>query len=118
MEHSIRAVTRPAPAWRPRATALLLAGGLVATMLAGAFHGSASAAGTTLATAAAETGRYFGTAVAAGRLGDPTYSGLLQREFDMVTAENEMKIDALEPNQGQFSYANADRIVNHARNQG
>uniref|UniRef100_UPI0031D964D6 endo-1,4-beta-xylanase n=1 Tax=Saccharothrix mutabilis TaxID=33921 RepID=UPI0031D964D6 len=36
----------------------------------------------------------------------------------MVTAENEMKIDATEPNQNQFTYGNADRIVNHARTQG
>ncbi|MGX7829735.1 endo-1,4-beta-xylanase, partial [Actinokineospora sp. 24-640] len=80
--------------------------------------GPAVAAGSTLAAAAAEKGRYFGTAVAANKLSDSTYVGILNREFDMVTAENEMKIDALEPNQGQFSYANADRIVNHARNQG
>ncbi|NUT94229.1 MAG: polysaccharide deacetylase family protein [Saccharothrix sp.] len=75
-------------------------------------------AGTTLATAAGESGRYFGTAVAANKLGDSTYVGILNREFDMVTAENEMKIDATEPNRGQFTYSNADRIVNHARNQG
>ncbi|MEU4449493.1 endo-1,4-beta-xylanase, partial [Actinosynnema sp. NPDC023926] len=97
---------------------MLLVAGLIATTLTAAFTGSAQAAGATLAAAAAEKGRYFGTAVAAGRLGDSTYSGLLQREFDMVTAENEMKIDATEPNQNQFSYGNADRIVNLARSQG
>ncbi|OKI26918.1 hypothetical protein A6A25_06615, partial [Saccharothrix sp. CB00851] len=74
--------------------------------------------GTTLAAAANRTGRYFGTAVAANKLSDSTYVGILNREFDVVTAENEMKIDATEPQQGQFSYANADRIVNHALNQG
>ncbi|XVS61531.1 endo-1,4-beta-xylanase [Actinosynnema sp. CA-299493] len=118
MEHSTRAVTRPALARRPRTTALLLVTGLIATALAVASTGPANAAGATLGAAAAEKGRYFGTAVAAGRLGDTTYSGLLQREFDMVTAENEMKIDATEPNQNQFSYGNADRIVNLARSQG
>ena len=30
----------------------------------------------------------------------------------MVTAENEMKLDATEPNQNQFTYGNGDRIVN------
>ena len=35
----------------------------------------------------------------------------------MVTPENEMKIDATEPYQNQFTYGNADRIVNHARSQ-
>jgi endo-1,4-beta-xylanase len=52
--------------------------------------------------------------VAAHKLSDSTYVGILNREFDMVTAENEMKINATEPNQNQFSYANADRIVNSA----
>ncbi|GGN07650.1 beta-xylanase [Lentzea pudingi] len=75
-------------------------------------------AATTLSAAAQQSGRYFGTAVAANKLGDSTYVGILNREFDMVTAENEMKMDATEPNQNQFSYGNADRIVNHARNQG
>ncbi|MDX8142417.1 endo-1,4-beta-xylanase [Lentzea sp. BCCO 10_0061] len=75
-------------------------------------------AATTLGAAAQQSGRYFGTAVAAGRLGDSTYTGILNREFDMVTAENEMKMDATEPNQNQFSYGNGDRILNQARNQG
>ncbi|WP_199443650.1 endo-1,4-beta-xylanase [Umezawaea beigongshangensis] len=78
----------------------------------------ASGAASTLAAAAQQNGRYFGTAVAANRLSDSTYVNILNREFDMVTAENEMKMDATEPGQNQFSYGNADRIVNHARNQG
>jgi endo-1,4-beta-xylanase len=78
----------------------------------------AASAGTTLGASAAESGRYFGAAVAAGKLGDSTYVGILNREFNMVTPENEMKIDATEPNQNQFTYGNADRIVNHARAQG
>ncbi|WP_440901127.1 endo-1,4-beta-xylanase, partial [Actinosynnema sp.] len=78
----------------------------------------ASGAASTLAAAAQQKGRYFGTAVAANKLSDSTYTGILNREFDMVTAENEMKMDATEPNQGQFSYGNADRIVNQARGQG
>nr|WP_242547382.1 endo-1,4-beta-xylanase [Amycolatopsis sp. MtRt-6] len=79
---------------------------------------SAPPAGTTLGSAAARTGRYFGTAVSANKLSDSVYTGILSREFSMVTAENEMKIDATEPAQGQFSYANADRIVNQATSQG
>ncbi|WP_328647339.1 PHB depolymerase family esterase [Amycolatopsis sp. NBC_00348] len=76
------------------------------------------ATGTTLGGAAARTGRYFGTAVSASRLSDSVYTGILSREFSMITPENEMKIDATEPNQGQFSYGNADRIVAQARSQG
>src|SRR4051794_17981535 len=56
----------------------------------------ASGAASTLAAAAQQSGRYFGTAVAANKLGDSTYTGILNREFDMVTAENEMKMDATE----------------------
>ncbi|MGC4808810.1 endo-1,4-beta-xylanase [Micromonospora sp. DT233] len=79
---------------------------------------TSASAGTTLATSAAEQGRYFGTAVAANKLSDSTYVGILNREFNMVTAENEMKWDATEPSQNQFNYSNADRIVNHARANG
>ncbi|WP_367128677.1 endo-1,4-beta-xylanase [Saccharothrix sp. HUAS TT1] len=91
---------------------------VTATTGAAVLLATSANAGTTLAASAAESGRYFGTAVAANKLGDSTYVGILNREFNMVTAENEMKMDATEPTQGQFSYANADRIVNHARNQG
>ncbi|MEV8100770.1 endo-1,4-beta-xylanase, partial [Kitasatospora sp. NPDC085879] len=59
-------------------------------------------------------GRYFGTAVAAGRLGDSTYSTILDREFNMITPENEMKWDAIEPSRGSFNFAPGDAIVSHA----
>ncbi|MFE9751423.1 endo-1,4-beta-xylanase, partial [Saccharothrix saharensis] len=91
---------------------------VTATTGAAVLLATSASAGTTLGASAAESGRYFGTAVAANRLSDSTYVGILNREFNMVTAENEMKIDATEPNQNQFSYASADRIVNHARSQG
>ncbi|MFF4874841.1 endo-1,4-beta-xylanase [Micromonospora sp. NPDC000668] len=77
-----------------------------------------AAAGTTLGASAAEQGRYFGTAVAANKLSDSAYTTILNREFNSVTPENEMKIDATEPQQGQFSYGAADQIVNHARSRG
>jgi endo-1,4-beta-xylanase len=72
----------------------------------------------TLAAAANRTGRYFGTAVPANRLGDPAYVGILDREFDMVTPENEMKADATEPQRGQFNFGKADLIVKHALGRG
>ncbi|TDC75145.1 non-reducing end alpha-L-arabinofuranosidase family hydrolase, partial [Streptomyces hainanensis] len=49
---------------------------------------------------------------------DGVYTGILNREFNSVTAENEMKWDATEPNRGQFNFTNGDRILNHARQQG
>src|SRR4051812_8162505 len=44
----------------------------------------ANAAASTLGAAAAQSGRYFGTAIAAGRLGDSTYTTIAGREFNMV----------------------------------
>ncbi|MDG4820575.1 non-reducing end alpha-L-arabinofuranosidase family hydrolase [Asanoa sp. WMMD1127] len=78
----------------------------------------AQAAETTLGAAAAQSGRYFGAAVAAGKLGDSAYTTILNREFNSVTPENEMKIDATEPQQNNFTFGNADRIVNHALSRG
>ncbi|RKE17259.1 endo-1,4-beta-xylanase [Streptomyces sp. TLI_171] len=76
---------------------------------------AAHAAGaTTLGAAAAGSNRYFGTAVAAGRLGDSTYAGILDREFNMITPENEMKWDTIEPSRGSFNFGPGDQIVNHA----
>ncbi|GGQ13412.1 non-reducing end alpha-L-arabinofuranosidase family hydrolase [Streptomyces roseolilacinus] len=73
---------------------------------------SAGAAG--LGTQAAPSGRYFGTAVAAGRLGDPAYTAIADREFNMITPENEMKWDAIQPSRGTFTFGSADRIVDRA----
>ncbi|MFE2591043.1 endo-1,4-beta-xylanase [Streptomyces anthocyanicus] len=74
----------------------------------------AHAAESTLGAAAAQSGRYFGTAIASGRLSDSTYTSIAGREFNMVTAENEMKIDATEPQRGQFNFSSADRVYNWA----
>ncbi|GHJ48972.1 beta-xylanase [Catellatospora sp. TT07R-123] len=79
---------------------------------------SAQAAESTLGAAAAQSGRYFGTAIAASRLSDSTYTTIAAREFNMVTAENEMKPDATEPNRGQFSFGSGDQIYNWATQRG
>ena len=75
---------------------------------------SAHAAESTLGAAAKQSGRYFGTAIASGKLGDSAYTTIAGREFNMVTAENEMKIDATEPQRGQFNFSSADRVYNWA----
>ncbi|MFE7601330.1 endo-1,4-beta-xylanase [Streptomyces sp. NPDC057494] len=75
---------------------------------------AAQAAETTLGSAAAQSGRYFGTAIASGKLGDSAYTTIAGREFNSVTAENEMKIDATEPQQGQFDFTAGDRVHNWA----
>src|SRR6185312_1759310 len=81
-------------------------------------NATADAPGTTLGAAAARSGRYFGTAINASKLGDPAYTTIAGREFDMVTPENEMKLDATEPRQGQFVFTAADRIVDWAAENG
>ncbi|MEV0902962.1 endo-1,4-beta-xylanase, partial [Actinoplanes sp. NPDC049802] len=78
----------------------------------------ANAAASTLGAAAAQSGRYFGTAIAAGRLSNSTYTTIAAREFDMVTAENEMKPDATQPNRGQFTFNAGDQIYNWATQRG
>jgi endo-1,4-beta-xylanase len=114
-EHMTDAPTR----FRRRRTGVLLsiaAAGLTAAGIL-VFPGTSSAA-TTLGASAAERGRYFGTAVAASKLNDSAYTALLNTEFNQVTPENEMKIDATEPQPGQFSFGQADQIVNYARSRG
>jgi endo-1,4-beta-xylanase len=78
-----------------------------------AIAGTADAA-TTLGASAAEHGRYFGTAVNAGKLNDSAYTTIAGREFNMATPENEMKWDATEPSQNSFSWSRADQIVSFA----
>ncbi|KOG17670.1 non-reducing end alpha-L-arabinofuranosidase family hydrolase [Streptomyces viridochromogenes] len=101
-----------------RASVLTL---LAATVLAtpGTATGAPDAVkASTLGAQAAQSGRYFGTAVATGRLGDGTYTGILDREFNSVTAENEMKWDTTEPSRGSFNFGPADQIANRAQARG
>ncbi|MBT0770227.1 endo-1,4-beta-xylanase [Kineosporia sp. J2-2] len=107
----------PAPRRRPpwtrlrwQASAAAMATVLVIAVMS-AFGQSAQAANT-LGGSAAEKGRYFGAAIAAGRLSDSTYNSILTREFNSVTPENEMKWDATEPSRGSFSYTGGDQILN------
>ncbi|GIJ32621.1 endo-1,4-beta-xylanase [Micromonospora sediminimaris] len=113
-----RASGRPATRLRTRAALVSAAVGLALVASSLVVTSSAQAAESTLGAAAAQSGRYFGAAVAGHKLSDSTYVNILNREFNSVTAENEMKIDALEPQQGRFTYTNADRIVNHALSRG
>ncbi|MDX3341286.1 endo-1,4-beta-xylanase [Streptomyces baarnensis] len=108
--------TLPGPGVRRKTRSLLLALVISALGASAALVAppEAHAAESTLGAAAAQSGRYFGTAIASGRLGDSTYASIANREFTMVTAENEMKIDATEPQRGQFNFSSADRVYNWA----
>ncbi|MFB7329829.1 endo-1,4-beta-xylanase [Streptomyces sp. NPDC056190] len=92
-------------------TAVLLAASTVTAL------SHTAAAADTLGSAAAGKGRYFGTAVAANHLGESAYASTLDREFNQVTPENEMKWDATEGSRNTFTFGNADQIVSHAQSQ-
>ncbi|MER6736670.1 non-reducing end alpha-L-arabinofuranosidase family hydrolase, partial [Streptomyces puniciscabiei] len=104
---------RPATRRVLAAAVVLAAAGAAVPLVAQAAH-TPNARTPTLAGAAAGSGRYFGTAVSSGRLGDSTYSTILDREFSMITPENEMKWDTTEPSRGTFNFGPADQIAGHA----
>lgn len=68
---------------------------------------------TTLREAAACSGRLIGVALSQQRFSDAAYMTAAE-EFNYITAENEMKWNHTEPQQGRFTYTEADRIVNFA----
>ena len=105
---------------RSRAGRVLVAGvvGVLTAAAVAVIVPSANAAESTLGAAAAQSGRYFGTAIAASRLSNSTYSTIAAREFNMITAENEMKPDATQPQRGQFNFSSGDQIYNWATQRG
>lgn len=63
---------------------------------------------------------YFmiGVAVNQRNVSNPEQQALIKREFNSMTAENDMKPEPTEPREGQFNWENADRIANFARQNG
>ncbi|MGW6296882.1 endo-1,4-beta-xylanase [Streptomyces sp. NPDC055058] len=108
------ALARPPVRQKFRAALLALVAGSVGLVGALVAPPPAQAAESTLGAAAAQSGRYFGVAIAANRLSDSTYASIASREFNSVTAENEMKIDATQPQRGQFNFSAGDRVYNWA----
>ncbi|MET8085945.1 endo-1,4-beta-xylanase [Micromonospora sp. NPDC005237] len=107
----------PRPRFRGRRVLMPLAATLAAVAATVAVT-SAANAGTTLGASAAEKGRYYGAAVPAFKLSDSQFATIVNREFNQLTPENEMKWDATEPQQGRFSYSGGDQIVAHAQSHG
>ena len=62
---------------------------------------------------------YIGTCVPVWKINvdndNESRSSLIAKEYNMVVCENEMKFDAVEPNQGSFSFGDGDRLVNFAK---
>jgi endo-1,4-beta-xylanase len=71
-------------------------------------------AASSLREAVAPTGRRIGVALATWFFEEPEYSALAAQHFDSVTAENEMKWYATEPEPGRFTFEAADRLVSFA----
>lgn len=67
-----------------------------------------------LVVAASSLGKYVGTAVQAGLLGDPLYRAVVDREFGSLTAEYEMKWATQEPAPGAFNFGPGDQILAYA----
>ncbi|WP_435205149.1 endo-1,4-beta-xylanase [Micromonospora sp. bgisy143] len=114
------------PRRRTRGPARLLLGGACALAITVSSMALATFAradlpgtpGTTLKAAAERSGRYFGAAMGSDRLNDSGFLTIASREFDMMTAVNEMKPDATEPNPGQFNFQRGDAIYNWAAQRG
>ncbi|MFG1913227.1 endo-1,4-beta-xylanase [Micromonospora sp. NPDC048898] len=114
------------PKRRTRGAARLLLGGACALAITVSSMALATFAradlsgppGTTLKAAAERSGRYFGAAMGSDRLTDSGFLTIANREFDMMTAVNEMKPDATQPNPGQFDFRRGDAIYNWATQRG
>jgi endo-1,4-beta-xylanase len=67
---------------------------------------------------AAATGRWIGAAIQSALLNETAYTRTLNRHFDYVTAEYEMKWDPIERQPGVYDFIGADLIVAHAQRNG
>ena len=63
---------------------------------------------------------YFmvGVAVNQRNISDPDQIALVKREYNSITAENDMKPQPTEPEYGVFNWENADKIYNFAKENG
>lgn len=64
--------------------------------------------------AAAQANVRIGAAVSDFFDGDPEYGPALARDFDSLTAENDMKWAAIQPTRGNYDFAKADKLVDFA----
>ncbi|RCX19261.1 GH35 family endo-1,4-beta-xylanase [Anaerobacterium chartisolvens] len=69
---------------------------------------------------AAKKGMLIGTAVGSNFYSNPDakFKDTLQREFSMLVCENEMKFDALEPQQNSFNFSRPDQLLSYAQSNG
>ena len=60
----------------------------------------------------------IGVAVNGRNVTTPEQMALIKKEFNSITAENDMKPEPTEPREGEFNWEAADRIANFARQNG
>ncbi len=91
----------------------------LATAVSSTAPAVAGANSDSLRSAARGSGVRIGTAVDMSALAsDADYRAMVATEFDSVTAENVMKWEAVEPEQGRYDWAAADRLVDFAKANG
>jgi endo-1,4-beta-xylanase len=73
---------------------------------------------TTLQSAAAASGRYFGAALDPGDFDEKPYVKLATEQLGCVTSENQMKWANVEPRRGDFNWDGADKLVAFAKSRG
>ena len=63
---------------------------------------------------------YFtiGVAVNSRNVTDAAQMELIKKEFNSITAENDMKVSLIQPKEGEFHWENADKIANFCRKNG
>jgi endo-1,4-beta-xylanase len=83
-----------------------------------AVAGIARAGETTLQSAAAASGRYFGAALDPGDFDEKPYLKLATEQLGCVTPENQMKWANVEPRRGDFNWDGADKLVAFAKSRG
>lgn len=57
---------------------------------------------------------YIGSALSQGHMDDSDYDRVSAEEFNMVTAEWEMKWSHTEPEQGKYTYVLGDKVLDFA----
>jgi endo-1,4-beta-xylanase len=71
----------------------------------------------TLRAAAEQRGVYIGAAVRPPLLEkEPLYRQIIEREFNIVVAENAFKWESVQPRKSKFAFKDADRLVEFAEN--
>lgn len=83
--------------------------------------GVQAVAAQTLRSLAEERGRYVGSILNSEWFNNQTpanYEATHKAQFNAVVAENEMKFDALEPSQNNFSWTKGDKLVAYAKANG